>query len=69
VEGKEKPPHYDLKAATTYIYIYMHIYINNILYIISTPTYFNATASSSARDDPVALEHVVTVYCGYLIIL
>jgi len=24
-----------------------HIYINNILYIISTPTYFNASASSS----------------------
>jgi hypothetical protein len=27
-------------------YIYIHIYINNILYIVSTPTCFDASAPS-----------------------
>jgi hypothetical protein len=34
--------------AQTYTYIYIYIYINNnILYIVSTPTCFNASSSSS----------------------
>ena len=30
-----------------YIYIHIYIYIKNILYNVNTPTFFNASASSS----------------------
>jgi len=42
------------KKAHTHIYLYIHIYINDILHIVSIPTRFIASASSS--ESPILLD-------------